>query len=248
MTIRKINTLYSLVYTKHLLIVFLWLNPRTATWSPWLNLNVPKSHCFLCFRLEWWYTVYFSERQRVFHGFSVPISAPVKCPEGADPVLCSNTCPRTCDNLNSVEPCPDQCDTGCLCNDGTVLHEEQCVAPERCPLSWCPCRCSRVTFKTKEYESKLRAFDFGDEICDFCTLPTRLCETYGTVFFPSIGQYHVSALTYCQGNVVCDRCLGNKLLLLFCWLYVRESMTKADWIPGRYRSYSHKTSRTKVVG
>ncbi|KAK7501525.1 hypothetical protein BaRGS_00007329 [Batillaria attramentaria] len=60
---------------------------------------------------------------------------PVKCPEKADPVLCSNTCPRTCSNLNSLEPCPTLCDTGCLCNGGAVLHDEECIAPERCPAS-----------------------------------------------------------------------------------------------------------------
>ena len=61
------------------------------------------------------------------------ISAESKCPVGAKFKKCATPCPKTCANYNKIEPCLKPCVPACQCKSGLVLHEKQCIEPDKCP-------------------------------------------------------------------------------------------------------------------
>ena len=58
-----------------------------------------------------------------------------RCTGGKEWQECGTACPLTCDNYNTPLACTEQCVEGCFCPEGTVLHEEECVAISDCPNS-----------------------------------------------------------------------------------------------------------------
>ena len=45
-------------------------------------------------------------------------------------------CDGTCWNQNPI--CPLICDPGCSCDNGTVVHEGECIPTDKCPGECCP--------------------------------------------------------------------------------------------------------------
>ncbi|XP_060564132.1 BMP-binding endothelial regulator protein-like [Ruditapes philippinarum] len=62
-----------------------------------------------------------------------PCAAESKCPVGSKFKKCATPCPKTCENYNKIEPCLKPCIQACQCRSGLVLHENACIAPNKCP-------------------------------------------------------------------------------------------------------------------
>ncbi|XP_034637580.1 zonadhesin-like [Trachemys scripta elegans] len=62
---------------------------------------------------------------------------PLPCPSNSYYTDCASPCPATCNNMYASSLCekPTECTEGCVCNEGYVLSDDQCV-----PLSECGCR------------------------------------------------------------------------------------------------------------
>ncbi|XP_025032591.1 zonadhesin-like [Python bivittatus] len=63
---------------------------------------------------------------------------PLPCPPNSFYSSCALPCPPTCNNIYASELCekpPGECLEGCVCNEGFVLSDDQCV-----PLSQCGCQ------------------------------------------------------------------------------------------------------------
>ncbi|TFK00932.1 Zonadhesin [Platysternon megacephalum] len=62
---------------------------------------------------------------------------PLPCPSNSYYTDCASPCPATCNNIYASSLCekPTECTEGCVCNEGYVLSDDQCV-----PLSECGCR------------------------------------------------------------------------------------------------------------
>ncbi|XP_050820724.1 zonadhesin-like [Gopherus flavomarginatus] len=62
---------------------------------------------------------------------------PLPCPSNSYYTDCASSCPATCNNIYASSLCekPTECTEGCVCSEGYVLSDDQCV-----PLSECGCR------------------------------------------------------------------------------------------------------------
>ena len=60
------------------------------------------------------------------------------CPNDMVYKRCGPFCPPTCDDIEGSS-CSNRfiCEQGCFCPDGTVLKNNECIDPEKCPK---PCK------------------------------------------------------------------------------------------------------------
>ena len=64
--------------------------------------------------------------------------AVIVCPNDMVYKRCGPFCPPTCDDIEGSS-CSNRfiCEQGCFCPDGTVLKNNECIDPEKCPK---PCK------------------------------------------------------------------------------------------------------------
>ncbi|XP_039197436.1 IgGFc-binding protein-like isoform X7 [Crotalus tigris] len=108
---------------------------------------------------------------------------PLPCPPNSFYAPCAPPCPPTCSNIYAGELCekpPGGCLEGCVCNEGFVLSDDQCV-----PLSQCGCqdkdgRYHKIgeSWLTPHCSQKCRCRRGGTIRCqDFGCDPGEVCDT-----------------------------------------------------------------------
>ncbi|XP_043348538.1 zonadhesin-like [Dermochelys coriacea] len=77
------------------------------------------------------------KKQGVIIKWRTSTFCPLPCPSNSYYTECASPCPATCNNIYASSLCekPTECTEGCVCNEGYVLSDDQCV-----PLSKCGCR------------------------------------------------------------------------------------------------------------
>lgn len=81
--------------------------------------------------------------------------------------LCGPDCTTTCDSLNGIpnnSPCTGRCVIGCVCRNGYVRNNGQCIRPEQCP-NYIPLQCA-----ANEYSSIC-----ANRCSETCILNLTLC-------------------------------------------------------------------------
>nr|XP_048720352.1 IgGFc-binding protein-like [Caretta caretta] len=77
------------------------------------------------------------KKQGVIIKWRTSTFCPLPCPSNSYYTECASPCPATCNNIYASSLCekPAECTEGCVCNEGYVLSDDQCVL-----LSDCGCR------------------------------------------------------------------------------------------------------------
>ncbi|XP_074819307.1 zonadhesin-like [Natator depressus] len=77
------------------------------------------------------------KKQGVIIKWRTSTFCPLPCPSNSYYTECASPCPATCNNIYASSLCekPAECTEGCVCNEGYVLSDDQCVL-----LSACGCR------------------------------------------------------------------------------------------------------------
>lgn len=68
--------------------------------------------------------------------FTPPLFYHTECPIKGQTYKECKGCDGTCWNQNPI--CPLICDPGCSCDNGTVVHEGECIPTDKCPGECCP--------------------------------------------------------------------------------------------------------------
>ncbi|XP_028403857.1 mucin-2-like isoform X2 [Dendronephthya gigantea] len=127
------------------------------------------------------------------------------CPKGQAWVPCGKECAKTCKNLHL--PCSKTlCEEGCVCPQGQVLHNGDCVNPEQCP-------CHRGGRSYKNGETY-------QQDCNTCTCTgkswncthkqcPKSCSVYGDSHYTTFDNKRYQFHGACDYTLVQDECGGE---------------------------------------